>query len=298
MRGRVQFALGRAEVASASGLADTDLLAGSLQGFLDRMPCATPTACRARSRSDRASRRSVGSSWPARSTAPCRCSTTTGATSVGPASTRPAGAVGRRPPAAPPPLVACRASRWPTRPLGAIADGIVTQDTAVAGASRPTQTALAAAGHRHDSVDRRPERQGWTRAPGAAVGQPGGRAPRAPPAGGRRRVWRGAAADHRHRRAARLARRAGGRPARRRRGGLFAGARRGRAVAELAVPLPATGETLAAGDDPLRDPYVDDSGAVLLQPKQPVPLTLLVTPGADVTVTTGLLPQKSIGMRR
>lgn len=69
-------------------------------------------------------------------------------------------------------------------------------------------------------------------------------------------------------------------------------------VAELALSLPVDTDAPTAGEDPLSNAYVDDSGLLWVQPGQSVPLTLLVTPAADVSVTSGLLPQKTVGMRR
>lgn len=66
-----------------------------------------------------------------------------------------------------------------------------------------------------------------------------------------------------------------------------------RAVVEQAPPRPGTRPAdIASGG------YVDPSGVVWVQPGRPVELALLVAPGADVRVTTGLLPAKSIGVRR
>lgn len=65
------------------------------------------------------------------------------------------------------------------------------------------------------------------------------------------------------------------------------------AVVEQAPPRPGTPPA-----DIARGGYVDDSGIVWVQPGRPVELALLVAPGADVRVTTGLLPAKSIGVRR
>ncbi|SFT98505.1 Protein of unknown function [Geodermatophilus amargosae] len=45
-------------------------------------------------------------------------------------------------------------------------------------------------------------------------------------------------------------------------------------------------------------PFVDASGWFTVQPHVTVPLLLLVVPGADVHVTTGLLPRKEISMER
>jgi hypothetical protein len=61
---------------------------------------------------------------------------------------------------------------------------------------------------------------------------------------------------------------------------------------------PAIGSVTPPGGEPISSDYVDLSPSFDVQPEQPVVLTLLVTPGADVHVTTGLLPQKQIGMRR
>jgi hypothetical protein len=61
---------------------------------------------------------------------------------------------------------------------------------------------------------------------------------------------------------------------------------------------PAVGSFAPPGGEPLTTGFVDLSPSFDVQPEQAVDLTLLVTPGADVHVTTGLLPQKQIGMRR
>jgi hypothetical protein len=63
------------------------------------------------------------------------------------------------------------------------------------------------------------------------------------------------------------------------------------AVAELS---PSNGG--AAG--PLESPFLDTSGVFEINPGRPVPLTLLVMPGTDVHVTTGVVPRKRVGMLR
>lgn len=71
------------------------------------------------------------------------------------------------------------------------------------------------------------------------------------------------------------------------------------AVALLAPGLPdPSGDVAAAGVDPLRSPYLDASGTFTVTPGVPVPVTLLMAPGSDVHVTTGLVPQKGIGLLR
>lgn len=65
------------------------------------------------------------------------------------------------------------------------------------------------------------------------------------------------------------------------------------AIVEQAPPRPGTTPAdIASGG------YVDPSGVVWVQPGRPVELALLVAPGADVRLTTGLLPAKAIGVRR
>ena len=71
------------------------------------------------------------------------------------------------------------------------------------------------------------------------------------------------------------------------------------AVAQLAPGLPTgSGPSSPPGADPLTNPYVDTSGVFYVNPGVPVTLTMLMTPGSDVHVTVGLLPQKAVGMVR
>jgi hypothetical protein len=65
------------------------------------------------------------------------------------------------------------------------------------------------------------------------------------------------------------------------------------AVPDLAVPLAAD----PAGSAPLAGPFVGDP-LVWLRPGQTRVLVLLVAPGADITVVSGLLPQKRLEMPR
>ncbi len=70
-------------------------------------------------------------------------------------------------------------------------------------------------------------------------------------------------------------------------------------VAELAPGLPdPAGTSSAPGADPLTSTYLDTTGTFYVNPGVPVALTLLMTPGSDVHVTVGLLPQKSVGLMR
>jgi hypothetical protein len=61
---------------------------------------------------------------------------------------------------------------------------------------------------------------------------------------------------------------------------------------------PSIGSVAPPGGTTITSGYVDLSPSFDVQPEQVVPLTLLVVPGTDIHVTTGLLPQKQIGMRR
>jgi hypothetical protein len=61
------------------------------------------------------------------------------------------------------------------------------------------------------------------------------------------------------------------------------------AVSELATSI---------GHGTIDSPYVSQSGSFFVNPGIEVPLTLLMMPGSDVHVTTGLLPQKSVGLLR
>ena len=58
------------------------------------------------------------------------------------------------------------------------------------------------------------------------------------------------------------------------------------------------GAGVTQGNSPVKHPYVDDSGIVLIAPNQDYLLTLLVEPQSLVYATMGLLPRKDIGMRR
>ncbi|PZU10104.1 DUF3892 domain-containing protein [Sphingomonas sp.] len=49
---------------------------------------------------------------------------------------------------------------------------------------------------------------------------------------------------------------------------------------------------------PLSETFVDRSGVFYINPGLSVPLTLIMEPGAGAQVTTGVLPQKEIGLRR
>jgi hypothetical protein len=53
-----------------------------------------------------------------------------------------------------------------------------------------------------------------------------------------------------------------------------------------------------AGEAPIRHPYLDAAPEVILQPGQLVRLTLFMVPGAQVSLTTGLLPRKRIALQR
>jgi hypothetical protein len=61
---------------------------------------------------------------------------------------------------------------------------------------------------------------------------------------------------------------------------------------------PAIGSVAPPGGSSITSDYIDLSSSFNVQPEQIMPLTLLVVPGTDIHVTTGLLPQKRIGMRR
>jgi hypothetical protein len=65
-------------------------------------------------------------------------------------------------------------------------------------------------------------------------------------------------------------------------------------VIDPAVPALAA----ATGDGPIAAPYVDPRASFDVYPERAVPLTLLMVPGSDVHVTTGLLPQKKVGLMR
>jgi len=52
------------------------------------------------------------------------------------------------------------------------------------------------------------------------------------------------------------------------------------------------------GHGTIDSPYVDQSGTFFVNPGVSVPITLLMMPGSEVHVTTGLLPQKSVGLLR
>jgi Protein of unknown function (DUF3892) len=52
------------------------------------------------------------------------------------------------------------------------------------------------------------------------------------------------------------------------------------------------------GHGSIDSPYVDQSASFFVNPGIEVPLTLLMVPGSDVHVTTGLLPQKRVGLVR
>ncbi|GAA2710431.1 DUF3892 domain-containing protein [Micromonospora olivasterospora] len=71
------------------------------------------------------------------------------------------------------------------------------------------------------------------------------------------------------------------------------------AVALLAPGLPdGSGAAASPGLDPLRSPYLETSGTFTVTPGVPVPVTLLMAPGSDVHITTGLVPQKGVGLLR
>lgn len=53
-----------------------------------------------------------------------------------------------------------------------------------------------------------------------------------------------------------------------------------------------------AGDTPITSAYLHPDGSFPVQPASPVDLTLLAVPASDVHATVGLLPQKAVGMRR
>jgi Protein of unknown function (DUF3892) len=61
---------------------------------------------------------------------------------------------------------------------------------------------------------------------------------------------------------------------------------------------PAVGPVAPPGGSSITSDYIDLSPSFDVQPEQIMPLTVLVVPGTDIHVTTGLLPQKTIGMRR
>jgi hypothetical protein len=61
---------------------------------------------------------------------------------------------------------------------------------------------------------------------------------------------------------------------------------------------PAVGVVTPPGGSAITSDYVNLAASFDVQAEQAVPLTLLVVPGTDVHVTLGLLPQKTIGMRR
>jgi hypothetical protein len=61
---------------------------------------------------------------------------------------------------------------------------------------------------------------------------------------------------------------------------------------------PAIGEVVPPTGSAITSPYVDLSPSFAVQPGAGVDLTLLATPAADVHATVGMLPQKSVGMRR
>jgi hypothetical protein len=63
-----------------------------------------------------------------------------------------------------------------------------------------------------------------------------------------------------------------------------------------AVAEHATGN--GSGAAPLESPFLDASGVFEVNPGRPVPLTLLVMPGTDVHMTTGVVPCKRVGMLR
>jgi Protein of unknown function (DUF3892) len=54
----------------------------------------------------------------------------------------------------------------------------------------------------------------------------------------------------------------------------------------------------AVGHGPIDSLYVDPTGTFFVNPGLSVPITLLMVPGSDVHVTTGLLPQKAVGLLR
>jgi hypothetical protein len=58
------------------------------------------------------------------------------------------------------------------------------------------------------------------------------------------------------------------------------------------------GANVTEGKTPVKHPYVNDSGILMIQPNQEVKLTLLIEPHTVVHATTGLLPRKDIGLRR
>jgi hypothetical protein len=61
---------------------------------------------------------------------------------------------------------------------------------------------------------------------------------------------------------------------------------------------PAIGSVAPPGGSSITSDYIHLGPSFDVQPEQIMPLTLLVVPGTDIHVTTGLLPQKTIGMRR
>jgi hypothetical protein len=61
---------------------------------------------------------------------------------------------------------------------------------------------------------------------------------------------------------------------------------------------PAIGDVAPPGGTTITSTYVDQSEYFSAQPETGIDLTLLAVPASDVHATTGLLPQKSVGMRR
>jgi len=61
---------------------------------------------------------------------------------------------------------------------------------------------------------------------------------------------------------------------------------------------PAIGQVVPPTGSAITSPYVDLSPSFQVQPGAGVDLTLLATPATDVHATVGMLPQKSVGMRR